>query len=297
MWNKSYVEEWSAKWDAAMSHTENFSAEIRGKQSAPGMFDRSSKSYDQRLGHDQERVHRAIALIRARGYAQPSQTALDIGSGTGIFTIPFARLYREVTSLDVSMGMQDVIRGKAADEALHNIVYQTADWHSLDLDRQGMRGAYDLVLSSINCRGVCDFESLNKMNQASRGGCCLLTWAGPGGNNHSRALNELLLGRQLRSAGGSDIIIPFNIIYALGGIPELTYAETCWEIRSKAADAEEEIAQNYWRFLDITPAVREKIHAYVAQHLEDGFYAERSRHRVGIMVWDAWRCAADQSNI
>ena len=146
-----------------------------------------------------------------------------------------------------------------------------------------------MVLSSINCRGINNFEAINKMNQASKGGCCLITWAGPGENNHSKELNELVLGRQLKSEGGNDIIIPFNIIYSMGGMPELTYSTCCWEKKSTIDDAINQICNNYWRFIDITDEIKEKIKGYVVKNSHDGIYTEKAKHNVGIMVWDSWR--------
>ena len=50
-------------------------------------------------------------------------TALDIGSGNGVFTIPFSEHYQSVTSLDISTAMQDEIRRRVAERGIGNISY------------------------------------------------------------------------------------------------------------------------------------------------------------------------------
>lgn len=289
-WNVKYLQYWSERWDIAMSRTENFSAEIRSKDAVDRHEERNVASFDTGMGQSTERVAKALACIRSRGYMQPGMTALDIGSGTGTFTIPFAGEYASVTSLDISAPMQDMVRQRAEQAQLHNIEYLLGNWHTLSLANAGMADRYDLVLSSINCRGIYNYETLNKMNRASRGGCCLMTWAGRSSVSHAKELQHLILGRTLTTAGGNDITFPFNLIYHMGGEPDLSYATLGWEKRIEPEKAVEGICFNYWRFAEITDAVRTAVRDYVYSHLEsDGCYVEKAEHLIGIMVWDAWR--------
>ena len=127
------------------------------------------------------------------------------------------------------------------------------------------------------------------MNQASRGGCCLLTWAGRSVSRHTKALQKLILGRTLGTAGGNDIYFPFSLIYHMGGEPDLNYSTIAWERKLTPEGAVGGICRNYWRFAEITEDIRGKITQYVLENLEDGVYVDRTEHLIGIMVWDAWR--------
>ncbi|MDO5422330.1 MAG: class I SAM-dependent methyltransferase [Eubacteriales bacterium] len=287
-WNRKLLESCSRQWDDAMAHTDNFCAEIRSKAAVDRHAEDSAASYDEGMGKDASRVVTAMEQIRRRGFIGKEMTALDIGSGTGIFTIPFAKEYGQVTSLDISPAMQEIIRKKAASEGLENIDYKSGNWHTLDLDDAGLAGQYDLVLSSLNTRGICSQKTLLKMNQASRQGCCIVSFTGGGQKNHSKELNQLILGRQLTSAGGNDIIMPFNLIYHLGGQPDMAYSKIEWEKSYSADEAVESVCDQFWRFAEITPEIRAKVEAYVNTHLEkDGLYHERARIPVAVMVWDA----------
>jgi len=288
-WNRELVEEWSLKWDAAMAATENFSSEIRSKEAVNRHAGDDTGNFDKRMGGSTARVKTTLDAIEKRGYLKPEMKALDIGAGTGVFTLPFAEKYSSVTSLDMSVGMQAAVKRKAEALGLTNIDYRIHNWHKLDLEAENMNDAYDLVLSSINCRGICSFDSLNKMNHASRGGCCLLTWAGRSRSGNSGELQQLILGKKLLTKGGNDIIYPFNLIYNMGGEPTLEYTSISWECPMDEEEAFEYIVSSYWRFTEITEEKKELIRNYVKSHLREGKYIEKTEHLVGIMVWDAWR--------
>lgn len=290
-WNRKLMEQASLQWVDAMNSTDNFSAEIRSKDAVDKHSDKEKgvASFNTGMGSSVERVGKALACIEQRGYLGADMTALDIGSGNGVFTIPFAERYKRVTSLDIAVNMQDEIRRRAALQGLNNIDYITANWRDLDLDAMNMREQYDMVLCSINPRGICNYETLNKMNLASRGGCCLMTFAGRSKVTHRENLQNLILGRTLGTTGGNDIIFPFNVVYHMGGEPDLAYTTVGWERKYSPEQAIEEICYSYWRFADITDSIKTKIKEYVYANLENGEYVDRAEHLIGIMVWDAWK--------
>ena len=288
-WNKELMDFHAEKWIEAMNTTDNFCAEIRSKEDVDKHSDADVKNFNVCMGSSTDRVEKALCCIKSRGYLGQEMSALDIGSGNGIYTIPFSQYYKNVFSLDISPSMQAEIQRKARELNISNISYLNANWCDLDVENTGMEDNFDLVLCSINPRGVCNYETLNKMNVVSRGGCCLSAFAGRGTSNHGTDLQKLILGRTLGTTGGNNIIFPFNVIYHMGGEPELTYSSVKWERRQNPEEAIETICYSYWRFADITDSVKKTVAAYVYSNLEDGLYVDRVENRIGIMVWDAWR--------
>lgn len=288
-WNKELLDFHAQQWVNAMNTTDNFSAEIRPKDAVDQHADKDLTAFNEGMGKSTDRVKQALSCISNRGYLGKDMDALDIGSGNGVFTLPFAEHYRSVTSLDISVPMQNEIRSRAAQRGFTNIKYVTANWRDLDLDEMNMREAYDLVLCSINPRGVCDYTTLHKMNQASRQGCCLMTFAGRASSNHGADIQRIILGRNLGTTGGNNIIFPFNVAYHMGGEPDMTYTSLNWERRQTPEKAIEGICFSYWRFAEITEEIKNKVAEYVYANLEDGEYVDRVENQIGIMVWDAWR--------
>ena len=81
-------------------------------------------------------VHKAeYALFEARlpSLVSPSDRVLEIGAGTGIFTLPIARRCREVTAVDISEGMLEILAGKAEKDGLANIRTIAGNAETIDL--------------------------------------------------------------------------------------------------------------------------------------------------------------------
>ena len=81
--------------------------------------------------YDREQFCSVVSISRRTEYAlfeaklpvlfEGADRVLEIGAGTGIFTVPIARRCREVVAVDISRGMLGVLERKAAEEGLTNI--------------------------------------------------------------------------------------------------------------------------------------------------------------------------------
>lgn len=89
-WNRELLELCSKQWENAMETTDNFSAEIRSKEAVDQHSDADVASFNMCMGSSTERVAKAMECIARRGYLGENMEALDIGSGNGVFTLPFA---------------------------------------------------------------------------------------------------------------------------------------------------------------------------------------------------------------
>jgi cyclopropane fatty-acyl-phospholipid synthase-like methyltransferase len=95
-------------------------------------------------------------------------SVLDIGSGTGVFTLPFSAYYSGVTSLDISVAMQNEIRDRAEEKNIRNIKYINADWRKLDIERSGLKDGFDAensadiyrAISSMSCLAGSEISTL-----------------------------------------------------------------------------------------------------------------------------------------
>jgi FkbM family methyltransferase len=79
-------------------------------------------------------------------------TAIDIGAGTGRWTIPLARKIRNVTAVEPTSGMMDMLRQNLHEAALGNVDLLLQTWeeatpsiHDVALCAHGMYGSPDLA--------------------------------------------------------------------------------------------------------------------------------------------------------
>ena len=94
--------------------------------------------------YDREQFRSPVSIVKKTEFAlfeerlpslfSPSDRVLEIGAGTGIFTLAIARRCREVTAVDISVGMLEILKGKAAGKGLGNIRTIVGNAETMDLD-------------------------------------------------------------------------------------------------------------------------------------------------------------------
>ena len=271
------------EWRYAMDKTEHFSLDRTAPENIPDVWDKISKSFDVGLGQDTTRVERTIEILGQIGALDENTVALDIGCGTGSFTLELARHCKKVYALDISPKMLDALEGKAKERGVTNIERFLGDWKSLELtdfDKE-----ITLALSCLNT-GINDFESLDKMNKVSNKWCCYITVSGSTSVSSRSELQEIVFGRILKTAFGNDVLFPFNIIYTMGLRPELRYVPCSWNRSMTGPEAVAWIVDDYSRYKDIDDATAKKIEDHVSANLnKEGLFVQDSSTTLGVMTW------------
>lgn len=116
-------------------------------------------------GYDEEQFGSGVAVARRRELElftarlpelfSPEDRVLDMGAGTGIFTLPIARRCREVVAVDISRNMLDLLEKKAAAAGLTNIRTLVAD-----LEKFEPEGTFSVVCAFASMEYVADLPAL-----------------------------------------------------------------------------------------------------------------------------------------
>jgi ubiquinone/menaquinone biosynthesis C-methylase UbiE len=122
----------------------------------------ASRFDDQSTDYDETRPERTVATAdrvveRALADADGSETALDIGTGTGAVALGLAGAVGRVYAVDISDGMLDRARAKADERGVETVTFGHGTFRDPggDLD---LPGAVDLVVSNFAMHHLDDGE-------------------------------------------------------------------------------------------------------------------------------------------
>lgn len=72
----------------------------------------------------------------------------------------------------------------------------------------------------------------------------------------------------------------------MGYFPELTYENCKWTKSQNFNETVERFCNHYWRYMEITDDVKEKISEFVTERLDEkGIFSENFKSKLGIMTW------------
>lgn len=134
-------------------------------------------------------------------------TVIDIGPGTGRWTIPLARAVKSVTAIEPVPAMVDILKENIGNAGLSNVDILSQTWeeaspqiHDNVICAHGMYSSPDLVMF------------VRKMERFSRKRCCLAMRMPPADG----ILGELSLEIYGCRHDSPDAVIAYNALYAMG---------------------------------------------------------------------------------
>lgn len=136
----------------------------------------------------QERNNTILDIIAAKGISFEKLKVLDIGCGTGGFSIPLAERGACITALDFSHGMLSKLAQEAKRRNLHHMQYLHCSWKDIDPGAVGLERGFDMVLSAFS-QAVETEDELRKMERCSRKWCAYIA---TGKIDRDAALEHLL---------------------------------------------------------------------------------------------------------
>ncbi len=159
---------WYKLWEE-LSDMQN-KAFTRQKQSRDEDFwEHKAKNFDKMVDERWSKPDSSRDFLIKKFKNNPGSTLLDIGAGTGkwsIFVSPYAE---KVTALEPSAAMQRVFHEKIEKEHITNIDIVTGTWPEHDIQ------PHDYILSSHSIYGVGDFKNfVEKMSASATKGCIMI---------------------------------------------------------------------------------------------------------------------------
>lgn len=172
------------------------------KRKDASIWNKKAESYA-RFSHDENSFQSLIlGKIAQRGIIFDKKSILDIGCGTGVYTLHIAKHALHVNALDFSQEMLNILREDAIKEGLdEKFTFTCNTWSDFASDKN-----FDIVFSSMSpaFESNADFE---KMHHYARETCVFLGWGGkrestlldPTFQAHGKALNVPAGSEKLRA--------------------------------------------------------------------------------------------------
>jgi SAM-dependent methyltransferase len=197
------VERWHALLQARAQQMDAAYARL-GRTSAD-FWDRRARGFHRTT---RDTVARDPFFARLRREVTPQTTVLDVGAGTGRFTLALAPLVEHVTAVEPNAAMLDYLRQDMSEQGLNNISIVQTTWE----DTPGNLSA-DIVICSHVLYPIKDIVPfLAKLQAAAQRACYLYLRA-----NHIDALTAHLW----RHFHGDERCLPPGYIHALDVLFEM----------------------------------------------------------------------------
>lgn len=225
------------------------------------------------LASDCNHGRKILDLFEGQGILHHDWNVLDIASGPGAITIPFAEQVKSVKAVEPAQQMAARLMINARDHQLENIEVISQVWQ--DVDVEALKKQFDLV---VCCHALWQFPDIitqiKRMETVCRGYCCLAQGV-------EASERELKKSVGVPRENSDQFITLFNYLNDEGICPNvniLNYS-LMWPVEAAIA-AKERFVEKY------RPLMKEDqliIRDYIAQYTSDGIY--RIPGRMGVLWW------------
>jgi SAM-dependent methyltransferase len=229
-------------------------------------------------------THPFLHLVDTVAAPTGTMSVLDVGCGTGRFSLAFAPRVAQVLGTDISPRMIQLARELAQAQNTQNVEFSCVDWAQADLDALGLRGAYDLVFAHMT-PAVSDFNTLDKLNACSRKFCFLVKPT----RRHDPLQEHVFSIAGVENAGkesDDDLIRCFSYLWLKGYTPRLEYRQEIWDNTKTPEQATNWYSKRAELYRSpLSPAERAEISAYMAARAKDGQIKENITTTIVTLYW------------
>jgi SAM-dependent methyltransferase len=257
----------------------------RGPQSAL-FWDKRAESFARNVRGDrrEKRTAEIFDMIKSTGLSLEGAEVLDIGSGPGTLAIPLAKMGAKVTALDISAEMMKGLLKRADEEGVAMSQIILSAWSDIDIDAQGFRGRYDLVLASMT-PGINGPETFDKMMQASKNVCYYSNFVSRKWDASYYELHQMLFNESYGEAVSNGFQLPFMYLYSLGYRPILKISKNTWASDEPVDCMADTVSGFFSGKKDINDDMKNRMKKYFEEKAENGMYHSSTESVTGMMVW------------
>lgn len=207
-------------------------------------------------------------------------TILDLGCGEGSITIPLAKKAKNVTAIDSSKRMLEILESKCKNQSITNVKIIKEDLEDVTLDELGN---YDIVLLSRSVSGIYKInETLSTINNIANK-YVYITIFGPNNMKFEKDFYNLI--------GNEDFSFPpydylFNILINMEIYPNIENLEI--KTISSYKSIEDAMNNGKWNLDNLTKEEKNQLQDYLKKNLsknKNGKLEHPDDKRDWILFW------------
>lgn len=141
------------------------------------------------------------------GRLDPAETVLDVGAGTGRWTIPLARVTSKVTALEPTPAMQEMLAARVAAAGVRNVEVIAASWEDAVVE------PHDVVVAAHSMYLSPDLAAFAGKMEAHARRACFMEMRLPPADGVVGELSRVVHGRFHDSP---NAVIAYNALHSLG---------------------------------------------------------------------------------
>jgi len=152
--------DWLALWSELVDLQTGARQQVRKPEQGEDAWRDRAREYDKRVKERWTKADSSRKLVVNLLKAHPEWTALDIGGGTGAWATLMARHARQVTVVEPSAAMREVMQENIAAEGADNVVVVAGKWPDVQVP------PHDLVFCAHAMYGLRDFAAFVRSVEA-----------------------------------------------------------------------------------------------------------------------------------
>ncbi len=228
------------------------------------------------------KTQKIIKMAEDRGVQLDGATILDVGCGTGVYTLPLAQRASQVTGLDLSAEMIVRFEKEQQEHGIENAAAIQMPWSDAAVSEHQLENAFDIVWAAMT-PAVRSREDVARMNRCARNWCVYIGW---GGVRDNPFLQEVFQAHDQTFGPPPGAKAVQKHLAAMGISTELELFRDHWEWQGTEEEAVTH-AEGMLRTQSEAEPNLDLIREIAARFSTNGTVTHRTDVEKGIMTWQA----------
>ena len=206
---------------------------------------------------------------------------LDIGCGTGQYSVAFADMFDNVWGVDLSPDMLENARRRATDAGSDKCIFSLGDWESLPENDSVLQRKYDMVMAHTT-PAVMSAAAVEKMMSVCNGMCYITRPT----RRHDADRDRVREIAGFSSEDNNDFIpAVFALVAYRGYKPKTYYERTKWLGTRSLEDSYRYFVDDVRAMGDVSPETEEEIRRYLRSISVDGMVPWKIDVQIATVYW------------